>query len=39
MAPGEVILRAVFGLEAGARLDTLRERLTEVLEFGTSIAS
>jgi cytochrome P450 len=35
----EIILRAVFGLEAGARLDTLRERLTEVLEFGTSMAS
>src|SRR5262249_41636923 len=27
----EVILRAVFGLERGARLDTLRELLTELL--------
>src|SRR3954452_10651119 len=35
----EIILRAVFGLDAGERLDTLRERLTEILEFGTSIAS
>ena len=31
----EVILRAVFGLEAGPRLDELRDRLTEILEFGT----
>jgi cytochrome P450 len=30
----EVILRAVFGLKPGARLDGLRERLREMLEFG-----
>ena len=30
----EVILRAVFGLEAGSRLDNLRETLTEMLDFG-----
>src|SRR3954468_8525127 len=30
----EVILRAVFGLRPGARLDNLRERLREMLEFG-----
>ncbi|HLL86052.1 MAG TPA: cytochrome P450 [Thermoleophilaceae bacterium] len=30
----EVILRAVFGLESGARLDALRERLTAILELG-----
>ena len=30
----EIILRAVFGLDAGPRLDALRERLTEVLELG-----
>jgi cytochrome P450 len=30
----EVILRAVFGLEPGERLDLLRERLTEVLDWG-----
>jgi cytochrome P450 len=35
----EIILRAVFGLDPGARLDALRARLTEVLEFGTSPAS
>src|SRR4051794_275673 len=35
----EIILRAVFGLEAGSRLDALRERMTNILEFGTSIAS
>jgi cytochrome P450 len=35
----EIILRAVFGLDAGERLDALRARLTEVLEFGTSLAS
>ena len=28
----EVILRAVFGLDPGARLDALRERLTEILD-------
>src|SRR5918999_1412246 len=35
----EIILRAVFGLEAGERLDALRERLTEILEFGNSPTS
>src|SRR3954454_143506 len=30
----EVILRAVFGLESGRRLDFLRERLRRMLEFG-----
>jgi cytochrome P450 len=35
----EIILRAVFGLDAGERLDTLRERLTKILEFGASPAS
>jgi cytochrome P450 len=35
----EIILRAVFGLDAGERLDVLRERLTEILEFGTSPVS
>jgi cytochrome P450 len=35
----EIILRAVFGLEAGERLDALRERLTEILDFGTSFVS
>jgi cytochrome P450 len=32
----EVILRAVFGLEAGSRLDELRRALTEMLDFGLS---
>ncbi|MCA1846724.1 MAG: cytochrome P450, partial [Actinobacteria bacterium] len=32
----EIILRAVFGMEAGERLDDLRERLTQILDFGTS---
>src|SRR3954447_24593071 len=35
----EIILRAVFGLDEGARLDALRPRLTEVLAFGASPAS
>src|SRR5918992_863062 len=35
----EVILRAVFGLDEGERLDTLRDRLTQSLEFGASPAS
>jgi cytochrome P450 len=35
----EVILRAVFGLDAGERLDVLRERLTRILEFGDSPSS
>jgi cytochrome P450 len=30
----EVILRAVFGLQPGPRLDALRERLRRMLEFG-----
>jgi cytochrome P450 len=30
----EIILRAVFGLDPGARLDALRERLAEILAFG-----
>jgi cytochrome P450 len=32
----EIILRAVFGLERGPRLDELRAALTEVLTFGES---
>ena len=32
----EIILRAVFGLDAGERLDALRTKLNEVLEFGNS---
>ncbi len=32
----EIILRAVFGLEQGARLDQLRDHLTQTLEFGES---
>jgi cytochrome P450 len=35
----EVILRAVFGLEPGPRLDSLRAGLTEVLDLGTGPAS
>jgi cytochrome P450 len=35
----EIILRAVFGLDAGERLDVLRNRMTEILEFGSSVAS
>jgi cytochrome P450 family 135 len=31
----EVILRAVFGLDQGRRLDELRDRLTQILEVGT----
>jgi cytochrome P450 len=31
----EVILRAVFGLDPGERLDAVRSRLTEMLEFGS----
>jgi cytochrome P450 len=30
----EIILRAVFGLDPGERLDALRERLSEMLAFG-----
>ena len=32
----EIILRAVFGLQRGAQLEALRERLTEILAFGES---
>lgn len=32
----EIVLRAVFGLEQGAKLDRLRELLTKVLEFAES---
>src|ERR671919_199299 len=35
----EVILRAVFGLDPGPRLDALRDRLTRILEFGAGAAS
>ena len=31
----EIILRAVFGLEEGERLDTIRSRLTEILELAS----
>jgi cytochrome P450 len=31
----EIILRAVFGLDAGQRLDALRARLTEILTLGS----
>ena len=34
----EIILRA-FGFEVGERLETLKERATEILDFGTSFAS
>jgi cytochrome P450 len=35
----EIILRAVFGLDAGERLDGLRDRLTRILAFGARPAS
>src|SRR6185503_13706697 len=35
----EIILRAVFGLDAGKRLDSMRERLTGILQFGARPAS
>jgi cytochrome P450 len=35
----EIILRAVFGLDAGGRLDAMRERLTGILQFGARPAS
>jgi cytochrome P450 len=35
----EIILRAVFGLGSGERLDTLRDRLTRILEFGSRPSS
>jgi cytochrome P450 len=35
----EIIMRAVFGLDSGERLDAMRERLTGILEFGARPAS
>ncbi|HET8820734.1 MAG TPA: cytochrome P450 [Thermoleophilaceae bacterium] len=35
----EVILRAVFGLDSGERLDALRERLSRILRFGSRPSS
>jgi cytochrome P450 len=35
----EIILRAVFGLDSGERLDALRDRLTNILQFGARPAS
>jgi cytochrome P450 len=35
----EIILRAVFGLDEGARLTSLRDRLTSILSFGDSPVS
>jgi cytochrome P450 len=35
----EIILRAVFGLDPGERLDALRDRLTTILAFGERPAS
>ena len=35
----EIILRAVFGLDPGERLDALRTRLTHILDFGLQPAS
>src|SRR3954453_6869465 len=35
----EIILRSVFGIDAGSRFETLRDRMPEVLEFGPSPAS
>ncbi|HEX8085120.1 MAG TPA: cytochrome P450 [Solirubrobacteraceae bacterium] len=35
----EIILRAVFGLDAGERLEALRAKLTKILEFGMTPAS
>jgi cytochrome P450 family 135 len=35
----EIILRAVFGLDSGERLDAMRNRLTGILQFGASPAS
>jgi cytochrome P450 len=32
----EIILRTVFGLDEGARLESLRDRLTSILSFGDS---
>ncbi|HEX8120100.1 MAG TPA: cytochrome P450 [Solirubrobacteraceae bacterium] len=35
----EIILRAVFGLDAGERLDALRAKVVKILDIGTSPAS
>ena len=35
----DVILRAVFGLDSGERLDALRERLSRILRFGSRPSS
>ena len=35
----EIILRAVFGLDSGERLDAMRDRLTTILEYGARPAS
>jgi hypothetical protein len=35
----EIILRAVFGLEAGERLEAIRWRIVKILEFGLTPAS
>ena len=35
----EIILRAVFGLDSGERLDAMRSRLTGILQFGASPSS
>jgi cytochrome P450 len=35
----EIILRTVFGLDAGERLDAMRDRLTGILQFGARPAS
>ena len=35
----EIILRAVFGLEVGERLDAIRTRIVKILEFGMTPAS
>jgi cytochrome P450 len=35
----EIILRAVFGLDPGQRLDAIRTRLTEILDIGTKPGS
>ena len=35
----EVILRAVFGLDPGPRMESLRDMLTEILEFGSKPGS
>jgi cytochrome P450 len=35
----EIVMRAVFGLDSGERLDAMRARLTGILEFGARPAS